>query len=242
MNPFNAVLDTAALRVTLDQLSIMWLRCNGCIQEFPDNSASYMNDDTRTVVCEFDLTPHQRHTLKLRSAYYADILSFVNADFTKNAKITVDNLFFDTALVKHLILNSRGKNDSPEFNLVNVGQFVHICAYHSFDRMLDWMTKLCLTTSIHYFPEFFDAMVFNFRIYHPSTASLWRIMSIFFPTIHTLHIKGCFGVSYCLNIELLPGMVHTLGWMSCAVNLSTIVFRPRVSPRANTHWYHHSTI
>ena len=224
MNPFNAVWDTAALKVTLDQLSIMWLRSNGCIREFPDNSLSYMNDDTRTVICEFDLTPHQCNILKLRSAYYADIFSFMDTDFTKNVKITVDNPLFDATLVKHLILlNGRGKDELPDYKLVNVGQFVHICAYYSFDRMLDLMT------GVHYFPEFFEAMVFNFRIYHPSIASLWRMfgtnrrrfysMSISFPTIHTLHIKGRFWVGYCLNIKsyclewcVLSSSLHLLGW------------------------------
>ena len=224
MNPFNAVWDTAALKVTLDQLSIMWLRSNGCIREFPDNSLSYMNDDTRTVICEFDLTPHQCNILKLRSAYYADIFSFMDTDFTKNVKITVDNPFFDATMVKHLILlNARGKDELPDYKLVNVGQFVHICAYYSFDRMLDLMTKFCLTTGVHYFPEFFEAMVFNFRIYHPSIASLWRMFMVlwnqsqkvllheyFLPDYPYLTYQGTLlGGLLFKHKELLPGMVRS---------------------------------
>ena len=82
MNPFNAVWDTASLKVTLDQFNIMWLRSNGYIRECPDNFPSYVSDDTRTGACEFELNPQQCHTLQLCSAYYVDIFGFMGVDFT----------------------------------------------------------------------------------------------------------------------------------------------------------------
>ena len=149
----------------------------------------------------------------------------MGVDFTKKVKITVDNPSFDAALVKHLILlNTQDTDDLPDFKLVDVGQFGHICAYYSFKRMLGLMTKFCLTTGIHYFPEFFEAMVFNFSIDHPSTDSLWRMFTVlwnqsqkvllddyFLPDYPHLTYQGTLlGKLLFKHRELLPGIVHSL--------------------------------
>ena len=226
MNPFNAIWDTTTVKVTTSQLKEMWQKSDGGILASVAIELDIINDEPTTTVREFELTPQQCRTLQSRSVYYAKIFSDSGVDYTENVPVTINTWHLDLDLVQHLILsNTRDVEELPDFRRVNVKNFVSICALYEFDGMLESMINFCVTTGLHYFPKYFEAMVLTFGLSHPKTDLLWRMFIIlwnqsqnmlihdyFLPEYpHFSYHDGAFlGELLFRHRDLLPGMVRSL--------------------------------
>ena len=184
------------------------------------------DDEPITTVHEFELTPQQCPILQSPSVYYTKIFRNSGVDFTKNVPVTIDTWHLGLDLVKHLtLMNTRDADELPDFRRVNIKNFVSICAFYEYDRMLKSMTKFCLMTGLHYFPKYFKAMVLTFSLSHPKTDLLGRIFAVLWNQsqkllIHEYFLPECLHFSYddetllvellLRHSDLLPGMVRSL--------------------------------
>ena len=85
---------------------------------------------------------------------------------------------FDIGLARYLItLNAQDMIELPDCSNMDFVQFVEVCETFGFEQMLDDMANYCLTVGIHFLPDFFEALLHTYGLFHNRVTHSWMVFT-----------------------------------------------------------------
>ena len=172
VNPFNLTTHFSHA-----QLRQQWYNCAGRVYSTSSGSDGRAVDVVMVCFllssqeCE-NLARNDTRTIQMFHIEHVD-------DFQDREMILYEGEYnFDLGLARCLItLNAQDVIELPDCSNIDFVQFVEVCETFGFEQMLDDMANYCLTVGIHFLPDFFEALIHIYGLFHIRVTSLWMVFT-----------------------------------------------------------------